>query len=147
MPKPIQIWIVIYALVINCPSQQTQPFGWCWFRSPTFNQWSSNVDPMLIQCWPSSQPTLDEHFMFVGVYAEYTTVCLTRAWGRLLFKRFVWNFCRIIFSPCPNIYENLVECCCVFSKLDLLASNLISNDKSYFTIATKHELYITCQMV
>ena len=46
--------------------------------------------------------------------------------ARLLFTIFYQNLSLFIFSSSPNIPENLVEFCCVLSKLDHLACNQVS---------------------
>ena len=43
--------------------------------------------------------------------------------ARSLFLIFSQNFSQIIFSPSPNIPENLVDFFCVLAKLDHLACN------------------------
>ena len=50
--------------------------------------------------------------------------------ARSLFKIFYQIFSQIIFSPSPNIPENLVDFFCVSAKLDHLACNNFQNDSS-----------------
>ena len=66
---------------------------------------------------------------------------------RSLFENFKQHFSQIIFSPSPNIPENVVDFVCVLAKLDHLACNNFSKWQLSLTPLPWNKNPITCQMV
>ena len=65
----------------------------------------------------------------------------------LLFLTFVRNVSRILVSASPNILEHFVEFCCVFSKLDYLASNTTFVSRCWWNETCHFEILLHVIMI